>query len=604
MTFRKIRYCVQITILLALAAAAAGLDDAPQTPLVPGKELPPVRLNGNVVETERHAITLGASGLPEQIAIRAAADELPLERRGDPENVPDTVLRGIGRGNQLDAPIRIEATVGGKTVAARPAEAAKPTVQDGTVVCKSKLAAGSVRIGLDLRYGRDGAIAAEMTYDPGGTGIDELALVVELTAGIDLVIPGRPVAAAVKAYDQKEFVLPDREGVVWGSAAADCKDGGRAMPGLVTRAFVGDGDRGFTWTAQKGAGWRIDKDASMMTLRRDKLGRTTWRVRFVNHPVKAPASVVKFGLRIHPAAFRAADRRRTAWFKDLVRDDPGAPRADEAGLQDGRAVLALLTGPAGGHAVSREQDLAETYPMPLFRFLAAAHTGMSGRLVTNATDLIRPGMVPAPDRVAIGRALLHDIGLDARGIAHRTDALRVVKALHEFGYFESDGKTEFIPYWRAKSPVRYGEEFQEDDAFELTTEDPTARVYASVYRRPAGTRGKAAKAMIVIVNESSKPLREQLYVLDPQRVFGGPNKHTEGRIVSRYDYSFAPPSSDWGKGPMMRRKAAGGPRDPIVLEDLEDHGFVRRPAARDGVEVYGPVYVPAHGMRILYGSGR
>ena len=41
-----------------------------------------------------------------------------------------------------------------------------------------------------------------------------------------------------------------------------------------------------------------------------------------------------------------------------------------------------------------------------------------------------------------------------------------------------------------------------------------------------------------------------------------------------------------------------------VLEDLIDRGFVIQTAAKDTTEVYGPLFVPAFGFRLLYGTGK
>ncbi|MCX6931145.1 MAG: hypothetical protein NTZ29_00415, partial [Verrucomicrobia bacterium] len=119
----------------------------------------------------------------------------------------------------------------------------------------------------------------------------------------------------------------------------------------------------------------------------------------------------------------------------------------------------------------------------------------------------------------LGRALVHDIGVDVAGLANCTYAADVVNALESFGYFKNDGQTEFLPYWRAEDfgigLVRYGEQFEADakQGFALTTENPAGRVRVSLFLRPTPENSPVGrKVMMVLVNESDHPVRELLYV--------------------------------------------------------------------------------------------
>ena len=47
--------------------------------------------------------------------------------------------------------------------------------------------------------------------------------------------------------------------------------------------------------------------------------------------------------------------------------------------------------------------------MPLFRYLAATHTGLPATLRSNADQLVNSGAYNGVDRLVLGRALLHDI---------------------------------------------------------------------------------------------------------------------------------------------------------------------------------------------------
>jgi hypothetical protein len=227
---------------------------------------------------------------------------------------------------------------------------------------------------------------------------------------------------------------------------------------------------------------------------------------------------------------------------------------------------------------------------------------MNALLRTNAVKLVKPGQSPAVDRAALGRALLHDIGVDASTLANLTEAAAVVKALEEFGCFKDDGMTEFVPYWRTGKLVRYGEAFAADDAFALTPEDPLAGVHLSLWRRP---NGASAKAMMVVVNESPKPVREQLYIHDRTRLFGGANTVRAAEIIRAWDMSAIPANSDWAKERLQSQAVfgEGEKRTDIALLDMTDKGFVAIAKADKGLEVYGPLYVPAYGFRLIYGAG-
>lgn len=602
---------------LALAFCGAGASGGAATSWA---SLPEIKLQDGTIETARHTITLDASGLPAQIVIKPDPRELPLSHRGPrAKPLPAAELREIGRGAQLRAPLRLEAAVAGKAIVAKAIERAKPTLADGVVQAASKLTAGPLAVALRLRYERDGALFGTITYGAKGAAVDAFELVADLEGRVDQVIVGAPVAGKLRAYSPAELALGTEEGLVWGNAPGDARKGGLAAPGVPRHLFVSSGDRGFTWLTDPAGGWLVDKQASTATLTRDKAGQTTWRIRFVNHRVElAKEQTVSFALLTHPATFKPAGYRCRMWLRasaegggdtppltltsrrDAPREAAELLRADVATAFESLGNGSLLSGVAGGDALSAAQNHAETWPIGLFRYLAGTHTGLAARLRSNAVTLIRPGMSRATDRVVLARALLHDVGLDASRLAHLNDAVRVVKALHGFGLFEADGKTEFIPYWRSARFIRFGEVFKKDAAFELAEQNPLARVHVSVYVRP-GRGGRARKALIVIANEGNEAVRDQLYVLDPPRLFGRANRLEHKAVISQYDFTALPDTSDWGKPGLLSRRSH---RSRFVLRDLEDGGVVGQPAAKRGLETYGPrIHVPAYGFRLLYGTG-
>ena len=569
-------------------------------PAATGEQLLAVQLDGMIVRTPKLLIVLGADGLPERIAVKADLPELPLESRTAGSEVSSEVLASIGRGDQLRNPVRLFARRGDAENVAQPVKKAEPRLEKGLAIAETELRAGSIPIKLVASYGVFGRMDVALTYGAAGIVIDDFSLALDLLGPIDTVVAGNPVSDTARSYRAEEFTVGQEEGVAWVNTGEAVRRGGRGVPGVVPRLFLGNGDRGFTWLCTDPKGLVADKDVPMMVVERDQDGQFTWRIHLVNRTTKLNGpQTASFSILVHPSAAKARGHRSAAWIGRL--QDP--PRSDRVLDRAAGVSMVALRGPAGGDALSREQHLAATYPIALHRYLAGTHTGLNARIYTNAMRLIKPGLSPTVDRMALGRALLHDIGLAPAGVAHLAEIAAVVKALEEFGCFIGDGNTEFIPYWRSGPIVRYGEEFAGTDAFSLTEEDPLAHVHLSAWRRP---HGEATKALMVVVNESPKPVRERLYVLDRSRLFGGPNQVRASQIVGTWDFSGIPKESDWNKKRMQSSAVPGAPSkaSDVTLLDLVDRGFVRIAETNKNLEVYGPLYVPAYGYRILYGEGK
>ncbi len=579
---------VILSALMFIVSNAASAQDNPNA------ALPAIKLKRNTIETAKHLIELDDSGLPKQITIKADRNELPLENRAGGKLSP-AELQALDRGPQLRSPIRLEVRVEGRSLPALPQKKARPKLNKGVVACSSTLRAGPVRINLGLSYERDGSLAGKLSYK-GGT-VEALELVLAIAGPVDTLVVGNPVAARARAYAAKEFALAMDEGIVWGNAAKDAKKCGRAAPGVVKRLFVGNGGRGFTWLTARDKGWMLDKAVSSMTLERNEQGQVTWRIKFVNHKAKVSKNTVSFRLLTHPARPKVSGHRKLTWLKWTGREK--SQRADLAVINELTAGCSLLTGPAGGDALSAVKDSIATYPIGLFRYLAGTHTGLAARLQPNSVRLTTPRAILIPGRAVLGRALLHDIGLDASGLAHLAQARRLLTALHKFGCFAGDGKTEFIPYWRSGRFMRYGEAFAADDVFSLSTENPTAKVYVSIFRRPRGGGKKGYKAFFIIVNESDQDMRQRLHILKSNRLFGGLNALLGTEIHRNYDYSGTPADGDWRRAvvtSMARSKLL------YYLQDLEDGSpVVRCKSANKNVDIYGPIFVRRHDYRVVYG---
>jgi hypothetical protein len=566
-------------------------------------------VTGNQIVAGRLTFQMGSNSLPAQIWITGATNELPLERRAPGAKVSDQEWAELGRGPQLKAPLRLEATMGGKTVPLVPVEFSPPVLSGGTVTSKARLTGGGVNATVESGIGREGSLVVKVTYG-GGAKVESLALAMEINGPVDTVVCGGA------PFTSKDFTLAEAEGLLWGNAApvagAALTEANRGPSGVVPHLFWGSGDRGWTWLTEGNNGWMVMPAAPTMTLTRDKTGTVVWRVLLVNQPASLKGDkAVEFTLLTHPAIMRAAGFRKSVWlewpFSGKAPQTPplsakaragfsGLVRADAGSVVEAQAAAVLLEGPAGGEAVSAARTLADTFPLTLFRYLAGTHTGVGGRLLANSPRLVRPGQSPDCDRMALGRSLLHDVGVDPAGVTHLALMARLIGALSEFGYFEADGQTEYIPYWRSRTVVRYGEAHSGKNVFEEYTSDPMSRVKVSIWRRPA-EGGRGAKALILLINEGDVPVREQLYLLNPLRLFGRPNALRYADCTRQWDLSSIPADSDWAG----IKKSELVSNDKFLL-DLEDQGGTREVSNKGGMEVYGRTFIPAKGFRLLWGS--
>jgi len=601
----------QRLILLLTAAMMAGASANAAEPL------PAPKLNGNTITIGRQQIQVAPSGLPAQITIAPTASEIPLLRRSGDDilrrgaDAPLTAgeLVAMGRGELLRNPIRLVADIGGTATEAEVSKAAELQEKGDTVQGSSTVKFEGVETQLNVVYGRAGNL--DVTVQLGGTGeVQRVSLRVEPAGLVDTVVAGEVVADKPQVHEREAYLIADKENAWQSTQAVD--------PGLVQHIFVGSGDRGWTLLAKPEGGWQLAGDKPGAELLRDDAGNLNWLQHLVNKPTEMPVKeAMSFTLLTHPLREKPANHRRTAWLSwpQGQAETPaptagaiakgGVPnmlRADVAVPFEGLATHTVLSGPAGAAALGPEQPLADVYPQPLFRYLAACHTGYVGRLVPNGRSVIRPGQFDGVDRLALGRALLHDIGADLEGIAHLASAVNVVKKLHEHDFFADDGKTEVMPYWRADRGIRFGQEWDSGDQCALTADNPLARVYMTVYRRPR-EGGKYTDVLVVIVNEGPQAVREQLYVTDPKALFGGGNIQSPKEISESYDFSNHPnPIDDWSKRNVQWR--VGGRHNRLGFRDIEDSGIVAVASVEGGIENYGPnVYVGPRDFRILYAKG-
>ena len=237
----------------------------------------------------------------------------------------------------------------------------------------------------------------------------------------------------------------------------------------------------------------------------------------------------------------------------------------------------LLVEECGAANRAYEIDLITQFPNSLYRYLCKNHTGLITTICADATPALA-GDDKRFDRQLMGRALLNDIGASPRGphgvIQHKEQGIRLLTKLTEFGFFEDTG-IEKLPFWRADAGVTMGAD----------------KVYVTAYRR-ALPDNKGYQAIFVILNESDTPVTVPLTITNPARVLGGPNTLTTATVRNQTTVPAA--LKEWWTTLAARDAGAR------VLQDLETGEVISR-AAGDA-ETYGPIHIPYHDYRILYGQ--
>ena len=286
-----------------------GLEDVVWEPFEP------IELEGNTLETIKHVITIDPSGLPAQIAIKPDLRELPLEKRADPTKMTETELAAIGRGPQLRAPLRLEAVVNGQRATAEVVEPFTPVRQwKSELELASKLRVGALEMELHTQYDCDGALTVKLTYGAEQPVEAELLeLVMDVAGPVDQRVGG---AYGMQPASGMEMTLPDEEGLVWDSANDEhLEPFSLYYTKFVPFLYFGNGDRGWSWLADRDEQWVVDQEGSTMTLERDKYGQVTWRVKFVNHKATITGKrTLEFVIFTHPAKPKDDGYRRIAWL--------------------------------------------------------------------------------------------------------------------------------------------------------------------------------------------------------------------------------------------------------------------------------------------------
>ncbi len=257
---------------------------------------------------------------------------------------------------------------------------------------------------------------------------------------------------------------------------------------------------------------------------------------------------------------------------------------------------------AGSHHPSVEVDSVVAYPKDQFRFFCQKWTGTIARVVPGyGGNSTRPysGDDTRFDRQYLGRALTHDIGVGLDGphgsMNQPEQGLRLLNRLIDFGFFDED-RVEFLPYWRLTGRLRYGKDYG-NQKFTVMTRPADNYAYVSAWRRPCERNGRNGYQVIfAVMNEADEAVRADLHLLDNTPFFGrgGRNQLQLAEAVTRNT-----PANKEQAAILEQWLSAADDGGRTVLLDLETGRFVER---RPGdAESYGPVYIPSHEFRLLWG---
>ena len=194
----------------------------------------------------------------------------------------------------LAAPIRLEATAGGKQVAATGAAPKiteqKPTRVAGTAAWK----AGALEGTTDFVYDYDGYTEFTFTLAPTAAEIDRVQLVIPLKAAEAWLL--HPVTTVLRHHYAGR--VPAGTGKVWDSANLP---GGKMLGTFVPYVFVGGSERGICFAADNDRDWVSDPNVPAMEIDRD--GETVnLRLNLVARPHRLTRPrTIRFALQATPA---------------------------------------------------------------------------------------------------------------------------------------------------------------------------------------------------------------------------------------------------------------------------------------------------------------
>ncbi len=279
------------------------------------------------VETTMHNFRVGPSGLPEQITIKG---DLPV------------------LGSQLRAPMRLEASAGGKRFAFKQTEELKQTKEwKSEVAFESEGAIGPVQANCRVQWDCDGYMQYDVRYKA-DEAVDTLELVIEFeNKPFDLF-----GFFGTDMYGQTQDPRPletEETGVVWNTRNALLSRElfyGNFTPLLM----LGNGDRAFFWACDTDRGMKLLAENNAAQLEKTEEGAYALRIFLVNEPGKIEQEKhVQFYFTTLPGKPPPENRRVLNWKH---RGLGGGPK-----MSDGKPTYSIH--------MSHEEDYALFKPKPI-----------------------------------------------------------------------------------------------------------------------------------------------------------------------------------------------------------------------------------------------
>ncbi|MFW5803561.1 MAG: hypothetical protein ACOCWJ_06545, partial [Verrucomicrobiota bacterium] len=244
----------------------------------------------------------------------------------------------------------------------------------------------------------------------------------------------------------------------------------------------------------------------------------------------------------------------------------------------------ILVEGAGAAQPSREVDVLTQFPNSLYTYMAHSWTGLVMHMFPDQSP-VEPGDDRHFDRAWLGQAMLQDFGVVAAGphgtLKHPEQAVRMIEELHRFGFFK-DNEVHRMPHWRNQDIVQLG------------ADEPHSNVHVTAYKTPLED-GNGYRTILVILNcHPTDSVELPVVIKDAERLLGGPNTLQTAGVMDDTEVPDAMKTM-WSD---IRDQRGGTP----VLRDFETGQLIE--ASDENGSVYGPVYLPFHGLRILYAENR
>ncbi|MBF0244404.1 MAG: hypothetical protein HQL31_03935, partial [Planctomycetes bacterium] len=193
----------------------------------------------------------------------------------------------------LAAPVRLEATVEGKTITIAGDKPQFTESQATRVTGSANWAAGALKGKTTFTYDYDGFMALDLHLDKGDAEIQKLQLVIPMKAEHAWLI--HPVTVQLRHHYAGR--LPAGQGKVWDSSSVTARIAGHFVPYL----YLGGPERGLCFAADNDRDWVRGKDVPMMEI--DREGETVnLRLNLIGAPTKLTRErSLRFALQATPA---------------------------------------------------------------------------------------------------------------------------------------------------------------------------------------------------------------------------------------------------------------------------------------------------------------